>query len=304
MIDIVLASFNGEKFIAEQIRSIQLNDDYAALINRFIIIDDGSTDQTVNIIETFVQQDNKIELHHNRSGARGVKGNFCAGLALTTSEYVMLSDQDDIWFASKIRSSLERMEELQRDNINKALLVFTGKQIVDDSLNLLKNSDYEISKLAKDWHKSTQQLLQRNVVSGCTILMNRKLLDLALPIPQQAFMHDWWLALMASYHGKVELIDKPLMQYRQHNANVIGVTQRESFFLLRNLKSHFKTLEMNFIKAIKQAQYFENKSKQELVFASLLDMPKSKSLRLLLLDNITQSGFLRKVGLSLVIVKY
>lgn len=303
MIDIVLASFNGEKFIAEQIRSIQLNNDYDVLINRFIIIDDGSTDQTLKIIEEFIKQDNKIELHHNHSDKHGVKGNFCAGLALTTSDYIMLSDQDDIWFSTKIRRSIDRIKTLEQRSLNKPLLVFTDKQIVDDSLNILKNSDYEISKLSKDWHKNTLQLLQRNVASGCTMIMNRALLDIALPIPEQSFMHDWWLALMASHYGNIELIDKPLMQYRQHHNNVIGATQREGLCLLRNVKCTFQLLESNFLKAVKQARYFGKYTKQNVVFASLFDVPRIKRLRLLLLNDITQSRFIRKMVLILVLLK-
>lgn len=303
MIDIVLASFNGERFIEQQIRSIQLNDDYDVLINRFIIIDDGSTDKTLTIIEEFIKEDNKIELHHNSSDKHGVKGNFCAGLALTSNEYVMLSDQDDIWFCDKIRRSFDRIKELEVSGKGFPLIVFSDKQIVDDELTLLKNSDYEISKLSKDWHKDTQQLLQRNVASGCTMIMNRALLDIALPIPSQAFMHDWWLVLMASHYGVVELIDRPLMQYRQHNNNVIGAKQRDTLCLLRNVRRNFKLLELNFIKAIKQARHFEKSTQQRFIFATLFDMPRIQRLRLLLLNDITQSRFIRKMLLILVLLK-
>jgi len=304
MIDIVLATYNGEKHIAEQIMSIQQSVHYIELISRLIIIDDGSNDNTIAIVQSFANQDNKIEIHVNQSGKNGAKHNFCAGLNLSTAEYVMLCDQDDFWHPDKIQLSLLRIKQLEGIFHNQPLLVFTDKEIVDEQLNLIKDSDYLLSKLSKEWHKKTERLLQRNVVSGCTTIVNRNLLKIALPIPEQAFMHDWWLALVASYHGQVSLIDKPLMKYRQHENNAIGANQRTFVSMLLNAPSHLSTFKNNFNKAMKQAEYFTEITKHPYKYTTLSKMDAITITKNVLIDNITNSGMIRRCLITCLLIKH
>jgi glycosyltransferase involved in cell wall biosynthesis len=303
MIDIVLATYNGAKHIAEQIESIQQSVNYSYLISRLIIIDDGSDDNTIAIVQTYANHDKKMEIHVNQSDKHGAKHNFCAGLNLTTAEYVMLCDQDDVWHPEKIQLSLLRIKQLEGVFHNQPLLVFTDKEIVDEQLGLIKDSDYLLSKLSKEWHKKTERLLQRNVVSGCTTIVNRDLLKIALPIPEQAFMHDWWLALVASYHGQVSLIDKPLMKYRQHDNNAIGACHRNITSLLLKAPTHLKTFKNNFTNAMRQAEYFADITKQEYLFTVLTKMSALSIIKYVLIDNITKSGIVRRCLITCLLIK-
>jgi len=303
MIDIVLATYNGEKHIAEQINSLQQSVHYAELISRLIVIDDGSEDNTIAIIQSYADHDSKIEIHLNQTNKQGAKYNFCAGLNLSTAEYVMLCDQDDVWHPEKIQLSLLRIKQLESVYHNQPILVFTDKEIVDEQLNLIKDSDYLLSKLSKEWHKKTERLLQRNVVSGCTTFMNRNLLKMALPIPEQAFMHDWWIALVASYHGQVSLIDQPLMKYRQHGNNAIGANQRTYTSLLLNAPSNLCTFKSNFSKAMKQAEFFAKVTKQQYPFTELSKMSALTIVKLVLIDNITKSNMVRRCLITCILIK-
>ncbi|WP_413701732.1 hypothetical protein ACLKMH_09355 [Psychromonas sp. KJ10-10] len=216
----------------------------------------------------------------------------------------MLSDQDDIWFKDKIIESFKALKALERESERiKPLLVFTDKMIVDEQLNVLNYSDYERSKISKDWHLQTKYLLQRNVASGCTMSFNRQLLNKAMPIPKEAFMHDWWFAIIASYYGKIKLIDKPLMQYRQHSANVIGSPERSTWLLLINAKKSYQLFEKNFNKAMQQAKYFENTTNQASEFTALYDCSIFKIFYFVLFKNITQSGTIRKLSIIFLLLK-
>tara|TARA_R110001583_G_scaffold17482_2_gene70641 strand:+ start:4637 stop:5569 length:933 start_codon:yes stop_codon:yes gene_type:complete len=304
MIDIVLATYNGAQFLNEQICSIQACDGYNKLIKRFIIIDNGSTDGTLKLVESHQQSDRKIELHLNHSGKKGVQENFSAGLMLITSDYVMLSDQDDVWLKDKIVLSFNKLKELEKNTkADQPILVFSDKKIVDEQLNILNDSDYELSKLPKDWHLQTKHLLQRNVASGCTMLFNRHLLSKAMPLPNQAFMHDWWFALIASYYGVIALIDKPLILYRQHNSNIIGSPKRSYWLLLLNAKTSYQLFESNFNKAMIQAKHFEKVTHQKFQFTALSCFSFIKIFHYVLFKNITQSGMIRKLSIIYLLLR-
>ena len=114
MIDIVLATYNGQKFLAEQIKSIQLNHGYQRWINRIIISDDSSTDQTQEIVANLSKQDAKITWVTNSSHKKGPKFNFHFGLTQSKAPYIMLCDQDDIWLPHKIEESIQALQKAEK----------------------------------------------------------------------------------------------------------------------------------------------------------------------------------------------
>ncbi len=138
MIDIVLATYNGEKFLAEQIRSIQNNKGYDKWVSRLLVIDDGSTDATFSIVKELSLHDEKIVWLINTSNRHGASNNFAFGLAQTLSPYIMLSDQDDVWLPEKIQLSFDKIKQLEKESGSVPLLVFSDKEIVDEktSINL------------------------------------------------------------------------------------------------------------------------------------------------------------------------
>ncbi|GAW97800.1 MULTISPECIES: glycosyltransferase family 2 protein [Colwellia] len=311
MIDIVLATYNGESFLAEQIHSIQNNSGYKKWVSRLLVVDDGSTDATCSIVKELSLHDEKITWIENTTNQHGPSNNFAFGLAQTQSQYIMLSDQDDVWLPEKIQMSIDRIKQLEIESGSVPILVFSDKEVVDEQLKIICSSYFKLQNIAKNWHLTFEQLCQQNVVSGCTMLFNRVLLNKAMPIPEQAYMHDWWLALVASRCGKLELIDKPLIKYRQHNNNAIGLNQRSKLNSIIRFYHYLKQFEQSFLKIIEQAKAFEifeqknglisNKTIKSL--ANVRDLSKRQKIALLINKTITRSHLLGKVALLIVLLK-
>jgi glycosyltransferase involved in cell wall biosynthesis len=319
VIDIVLATYNGEKYLVEQIRSIQNNLGYEKWVSRILVVDDGSTDATFSIVKQLSLQDRKITWLKNTSNKHGASNNFAFGLAQTLSPYIMLSDQDDVWLPEKIQLSLERIKQLEEESDSVSLkepllvplLIFTDKEIVDEQLNSISSSYFTLKNIPKNWHIKLEQLCQQNVASGCTMLFNRALLNKAMPIPEQAYMHDWWLALVANKCGKLELIDKPLIKYRQHDNNAIGANKRSKLMLIKHFFQNLKQFEQSFLQIIEQAKAFEkfekinglNQNKTIDALANMHNLSKSQRIALFINKTITRSHLFGKVALLIVILK-
>ncbi len=217
-IHIVLATYNGEAFLREQLESILANDFQDIKIE---ICDDGSTDGTIQIAEEYEKQYEFISLHRNEKNL-GYVMNFMAGIQRSESPYVMLCDQDDIWHSDKIRKTFERMKELeQKEGEQKPLLVFT------DAMNFEHESGKELGKFHESSHldatkTDTAHLFMENKCIGCSIMVNGAIRDYLGELPKEIRVHDWWLALICSHFGKISYLDESTLQYRQHNGNMIG----------------------------------------------------------------------------------
>ena len=215
---ILLASYNGEKYIAQQLQSI-MDQTYQNFM--CYVRDDGSSDGTVEIVKSFVKKDpDHFTLVSTSSDKHGSKYNFFELIQyykqFCNEDYVMFSDQDDIWEADKVKEEAARIEESPDPT-----LVFCGQEIVNENLVPVQTS---VHSNMKDYNKNPNSLTYRNVAAGCTICVNRELLLKAFSdiTPDQFVMHDLWLMLVAAYLGKIIYIDKPLMKYRQHGNNVLG----------------------------------------------------------------------------------
>lgn len=225
VIDILLATYNGEKYIAEQIESIlaQSNTQWKLLIH-----DDGSTDATVEIIKNYEQRfPDKIHFINDGVTAGGADANFSHLMNISTSPYIMFCDQDDFWEADKVTVSLEAMASLEKEyGSNIPLLIHTDMSVVREDLNAIHPSYWSYQGLRSRLFQpptGLNRLLLQNVVTGCTAMFNRELLRLALPMPKDVVMHDWWVALVASAFGVIHTIDQQTIRYRQHNGNTLGV---------------------------------------------------------------------------------
>lgn len=220
-VDICLATYNGEKYLDAFYASIaaQSHSNW-----RLLVRDDGSGDTTPQILERLARDDARIVQLADRLGNLGVVRNFAAILSRCTAQYVMLADQDDVWYSNKIGDSLDALCALQARSPERESpsLVFTDLHVADESLNVVNESFIRMQRLDSWRDPSFVQLLTQNVAPGCTMIMNRALLDAALPIPAQAAMHDWWLVLVAAAIGEIGVVVKPTMAYRQHGLNAIG----------------------------------------------------------------------------------
>lgn len=311
MIDIVLATYNGENYLEAQIKSIQNNDSYQKEVARLIIVDDGSTDKTEDIIKLLAAVDPKIEWIINSSEKHGPSNNFSFGLGLTTADYIMLSDQDDIWLPDKIEVSLSHMNSLEKTSGLLPLLIFSDKEIVNSTLGLICDSYFTLKNIKRNWHLKFEQLCHQNVASGCTMLFNRELLIKALPVPSKAYMHDWWLVLVASRCGKIKLIDQPLIKYRQHDNNSIGARKINKLNLVFSFKSHLDKFEHSFLKTIDQAKAFRDyetaheldKNETVNALANIPHLSRIERIRLFKGKQVTRSHFLGNFALLIILIK-
>jgi glycosyltransferase involved in cell wall biosynthesis len=248
-VDIVLATYNGAKFLTEQINSI-LNQTYPNW--HLLIGDDGSTDSTPEILQAFkgIYPD-KITICPFKDNV-GVSQNFSRLLELTDAPYMMLCDQDDFWLPEKIELTLFKMKELEETwGSEEPLLVHTDMEVVDDNLNLIAASQWKRQHLNPKDSVKLNAVLMQNASWGCTMMFNRALIDIALPIPTESFIHDYWLVLVAAACGHIDYVNKPTMLYRQHEKNWIGSKAANFSWFIENIKAgseHQEKIEMRMMK--------------------------------------------------------
>ncbi|VTS20934.1 glycosyltransferase [Streptococcus pseudoporcinus] len=213
-INILMSTYNGEQFLAEQIESIrnQTITDWHLLIR-----DDGSSDRTPEIIEEYVAKDSRIHFINaeNRENY-GVIKNFFTLLKYEKADYYFFSDQDDIWLPDKMAVQLE---EAQKYDTNTPLLVYTDLKVVNSHLETMYDS--MISYQSDHANTSLLEELTENTVTGGTTLINHALAG-HWTDPSDLLMHDWFLALIAASMGNLVYLDSVTELYRQHEANVLG----------------------------------------------------------------------------------
>jgi len=214
-VDIAMATYNGERFIAEQLLSIQKQTyPYWTLY----ISDDASTDNTIKIIKDFASTDSRIKLiNTERQG--GVVNNFNRALLATDAEYVLLSDQDDYWPEQRLNNLLTAMMEKPQDNV---AMVFSDLTLVDENLNTVSESFYKSRSINPTENINCNMLIWKCSVYGCSVIVNRKLLKKCLPMPEGITMHDNWLALNAATESGLYFYNHQTILYRQHSNNVVG----------------------------------------------------------------------------------
>ena len=237
MISILLASYNGEQFIADQIRSIlsQTVQDFKLYIN-----DDASTDGTWQIISDFAEEHpEKIFISQSDKNSGGAKHNFLKMMVEIKDDYVMLCDQDDVWLSDKIEKTFAKIVEMEREyGAETPLLAHTDLSIVNENLEIISPS-YRVVMNADFSRTSLRNMISQTTVAGCAVMYNRALADKIRSAPDFTVMHDWWLLLTASAFGKIGFIEDQTILYRQHSNNEVGAgdmrTLRFKFHkLLRN----------------------------------------------------------------------
>lgn len=226
-IDILLATHNGEKYIAEQIESLQ-NQTFTDW--RLLVSDDGSTDRTVDIVEEMQKEDPRIEFVPDHEPTGSSTNNFMYLLGQSTAPYVMFCDQDDVWLPEKVSDSMAAMEELEAGSeIGLPLLVFSDSRVVDESLNVLNRSHVSTMSFSPE-SLTIEQLMVNNVAQGSTMLLNRALVDdlEKHPVPTIFEHHDYWAVAIAKAKGKASYMNRQTLLYRQHSGNVVGASEQLS----------------------------------------------------------------------------
>lgn len=220
-IDILLTVYDGERFVGEQLRSLQAQThaDW-----RLWVRDDGSTDGTADRVRTAAASDGRIRLLPADGVRRGAVGGF--GWLLETVEsdapYTMFCDQDDVWLPRKIEVTLAAMRQAEREAAGGTpVLVHTDLTVVDADLSVVDPSFWRYQAIRPEL-TGLNRLLVQNCVTGCTAMLNRSLRELVAPLPSEALQHDWWVALVASALGRIVHVPEPTILYRQHGRNDTG----------------------------------------------------------------------------------
>jgi glycosyltransferase involved in cell wall biosynthesis len=259
-INILMATYNGRRYVAKQIESI-LNQTYQDF--RLIISDDCSTDSTLKILKEYEAKDKRIEVF-GQGENHGIVENFEFLIGKVRSEYFMFADQDDIWNPDKIEKSLKKMEDENLD------LVYTDLEVVDSRLNVQASSywkakglDYRIYK-----YNNFESLYLNNFVTGCTMLVKSKWINEFLPLPKESkyVLHDYWIPLIISQSGKIGYVNEPTMKYRQHSNNKVGArTESEKLDSIEEVRNLFINVKLeHFSLYVKYNDYFKKDSVKQL----------------------------------------
>lgn len=229
MISIALATYNGSKFIREQLDSIltQSMDDF-----EIIVSDDCSTDNTFQILQEYADKDDRFKIFQNRQNL-GFKKNFEHILSLCNGEFIAFCDQDDIWEPNHLETLYKNIEDNDCIGANSLIIDEKGDSQGDTLLKYLR-----IHVMPKDAEQLFQHELYSNVIQGTASLIRASLVKQALPIPDSIKYHDYWLALIAGLNGKCTYIKDVVLKYRRHSSNASGY---QKFSIINAIKDlyHF-----------------------------------------------------------------
>ena len=225
-LSICIATYNGEKYIKEQLDSIlsQLNEN-----DEIIISDDSSIDKTVEIIKSY--NDNRIKIYKNTK-RKAYTRNFENALEKASGDIIFLSDQDDVWVEDKVNKMINILESYD--------FVVSDNSIVDENLKIINKSHFEVYKTSRGFIKNL--LLPRYV--GACMAFKRNVLEKSLPFPDNAKLcpHDYWISLIAEMYFKSYKLDEQLLLYRRHGANASTGGEKSKNSLIHKVKVRIYTL--------------------------------------------------------------
>lgn len=233
-VSVALCTFNGALYLREQLASLLQQ---TSPPTELVLSDDGSSDSSVSIVTEFAKAVGMRLIVAPTHTQLGVTQNFNRALSLCSQQYVALSDQDDVWLPSKLATALAAMHEGEaRYGTSCPLLVHTDLTVVSADLGLVSPSFMRSEGIFNPSPDDALTILfTQNFATGCTMLVNRSLLECALPIPKEAIVHDWWLALVAASCGHMLYLDQPTIMYRQHESNAIGMDTTTTIASLKRI---------------------------------------------------------------------
>lgn len=255
MVEILLATYNGEKYLRKQLDSL-LDQTYKDI--RIIIRDDNSKDNTVTIVKEYIKKyPEKIFLVSDDIKCGGAAKNFFQLLKYATEDYVMFCDQDDYWKPNKVEITLNAMQKSEK-KYGKCIpiIVYTNYQVVDGELEPLEIDYRKLAVYRDDF--TFRKLLVQSYVTGCLMMLNKEVYSNVGIYDEDIPMHDWWCALYAGCFGKIVHVPETTMQYRQHGDNVVGAVDVTSFAY--TWKRLFKTDTKSTVESYyKQADVFRRR---------------------------------------------
>ncbi len=230
MISVCIATYNGEQYIEEQLISIltQLNKD-----DEIIISDDSSTDKTIEIIQNL--NDTRIKIIH--ANFKNPIYNFENSLKHAKGDVIFTSDQDDVWLPDKVEKTLKELEQCD--------FLLSDCYVTDENLNIIQSSFFEVNSSVKNkW-----LALLKNPYLGCCLAFRRKILETAIPFPENIPMHDIWIGNVAAFKYKTKITNEKLIYYRRHKNNASTASEKSNNNVFKKIK-HRKNLIKALLKRI------------------------------------------------------
>lgn len=245
---VLLSSYNGEKYIKEQLLSV-LNQQGVDV--NIIVRDDGSKDATISIVSDLINNNSNITLIKGTN--TGSRDSFFTLLEYATQlsgKYIAFCDQDDVWDNNKLSEGIKMLESMNTGDV--PALYCSNLKVVDSELNFIRLMNSGI--LSPD--KNTSLLV--NIATGCTCILNRALLDffISLPRPENVVMHDWWLYALASFSGEVIYDRRSFINYRQHEQNVYGARTKNYYRRFINLIKSFTDLDSQHYRQLQAVDFY------------------------------------------------
>lgn len=234
---VALCTYNGERFIAEQLNSILAQ---TVPPKEIIVSDDGSKDQTLKIVENLLRHSSVDYKIVKNTKSQGVTGNFCNAISKCSENIIFTSDQDDVWVENKAEIILN----IFRNN-DKAMLVFTNGELVDKDLRPLNCDMWRSVGIVKKMLETNmwfEYMLNRCFVTGAAMAFKRELFLENEKIPS-SWLHDGWLAWKAIARGGLIPCQDKLILYRQHGENVVGMSSVTSITRIKSYLNNFKIMK-------------------------------------------------------------
>ncbi len=304
MITVLMATYQGRAYLEQQLDSILAQ----TVPVRIWISDDGSDDGTAELLEQYQKWYPKQVFLHPRKEKQmpGAAGNFFWLMSLAAqegnSDYIMFSDQDDVWFNHKVKTLLHRMKQLEKGLGEQCpILVHSDMEVADSRLEQIHPSFFRYAGCNPD-RTSFAEILVENPVTGGAMMMNRALLSLMKDAPKTCDMQDWWIALAGSCFGGIDHVDEPLSQYRQHESNVLGARASGSLEDLRERPGRQREVERNYRRMMAQANAFgkmfweKMDGRQRMVLRAFLALPYQSAAGRL--QNIVRNRFWKSYRLQ------
>lgn len=313
---ILLGTYNGGLYLGEQIKSIQAQ---SCQNWKLLVRDDGSNDNTTSILKIYQQNDARIQIVADNKGNLGTLGNYrelCKIALKKNADAVFFCDQDDVWLTGKIETQIEALQKIEEQNGKECpVLVHTDLSVVDKNLKHIHKSFLAYQGM-KNIKESLRVLLPENHITGCASVLNRALLKLVTPIPEDVLMHDWWAALCAAACGKIEFIEKPWILYRQHDDNIIGAKGMLNSLnpFRKDLKLRWRKGQRNFIQSVTQADRLNKRILEQNLtvhpevikyinaYANCLKIVRAKRLKAICKYGIRRQGFLYRLLFYILLV--
>ncbi len=308
MLTVLLAVYNGEKYLRQQLDSL-LNQTYKDF--NVLIHDDCSSDGTLAVINEYVSShpEKFVLLEGEKAGS--ACANFSYLLNRCDSDYIMFCDQDDFWFEEKIEKTFERMKKAEAESGKDVpVLVHSNLSVADGELNVIDPSFFHFQGIGNG-EAPFSRILVQNYVTGCTVMINKALKEKCGEVPKEAAMHDWWLALVASLFGRIEVIKEPLMYYRQHSFNQVGAkSSHGASYVVRKLKT-FGDMKENYLRTYIQARILRQRYQNENIdpqkkrilnaYCNMSELGKVGRIRNMNRYDFKKSTKLRRIGQYIII---